>query len=853
MATVTDRAVADAAIPNHPPAGGRLLPLLLFASGFSALVYEVLWLRRLAIVFGNDAHAAAVTLAVFFLGLTIGPWAAARYVSDIGNPLRVYALLELAVAGLALAGAVALPGFGPLYQAMTRWTDLAPALIGTKVLVAVVLLVPPAVCLGATLPVLAQMFTRAPIALGAGVGRIYGWNTIGGALGALVAGFALPLFVGLRGSFWLAASVNVTIALVAYAAGGPQPMRRSTEVGPVIARAASGEAAVNVAFATVIAALSGWLMIVLQVVWTRMFALVLHNSVYSFASILVTFLLALGLGGLLASRLSRRSADPLWTLRQLLLVSGIAVPLSAFVFHDLTGGLAYFGGEAGWLGYVAATFLLCAVVMTVTCVAGGAVVPFVLRCLPDDGDEAGRVVGRLLAWNGLGAVAGALCAGFVLLPYLGLWSSLRLVGITYLLLAILASTTRSAHRQRDLLAPALAIALAVSWLDPASLSLVRPSAPQGEVVLSVSQSVHGVLAVIGSGSERLLRLDNYYTLGGTAALANDRRQADLPILLTRDPHSVFFLGMGTGITAGAALRHPVERVVVSELIPEVVDAARAFFADYTNELFSDARVEVMLGDGRHHLAATDERFDSVISELFIPWHSGAGALYTREHFAAVRARLRPGGVFAQWLPLYQMSRREFDIVARTMAEVFPQVTLWRGDFLAGSPIAALVGHTAAAPFDAAQVVENLRRRAGGAGTPERVARALVLLFYAGNVTAGPTLLASAPVNTDDFPVIEYLAPVTQREQRAGRASWLTSQDLIALYDDMRSQVPPAQDPFLALLDDEGRGYVDAGYSLAQAFSARHDGDLPGASASFARFADLVPYDVYAMFRPQVLE
>src|SRR5262249_47996382 len=160
----------------------------------------------------------------------------------------------------------------------------------------------------------------------------------------------------------------------------------------------------------------------------------------------------------------------------------------------------------------------------------------------------------------------------------------------------------------------------------------------------------------------------------------------------------------------------------------------------------------------------------------------------REHFERIRDRLTDDGVFAQWLPLYQLSMREFAVIAHTMLEVFPLVTVWRGDFSASEPIVALVGHRTARPLDLDAVVDNVRRRTGGADYPAARARALALLFYVGNLTAARPLVAGAPLNTDDRPVVEYLAPSTPMEVIRGRAEWLTGMTLSRLWAQLAAMV-----------------------------------------------------------------
>jgi len=273
-------------------------------------------------------------------------------------------------------------------------------------------------------------------------------------------------------------------------------------------------------------------------------------------------------------------------------------------------------------------------------------------------------------------VAGSLIAGFLLLPWLGLWGSLRATALLYLAGAMIVAAGAGGRSARALmLVPALGAILLFTVLDPTGLP--RVSLRPGEELLSVRESASGTVAVTQTDGVLELRLNGHYVVGGNGAITNDRRQAELPMLLYPQPRSVLFLGLGTGITAGAALFHPVERVTVAEIVPDVTAAAQEFFAPFANGVFTDPRAHIVAGDARMVLLADPQRYDVIVGDLFVPWHAGTGSLYTREQFQAVRDRLTADGVFAQWLPLYQLSWREFAVIAHTMLEVFPLVTVVR--------------------------------------------------------------------------------------------------------------------------------------------------------------------------------
>jgi len=789
-------------------------------------------MRQLSVALGATAHAAAATLAIFFAGLGLGSYLWGERAAATPSPLRGYARLELGV-GLAALGFFWVEPVTALLERVLHAPGLASGVV------AVLLLVPPAVFMGGTLPMMGEHMIRSREQLGRTGALLYAVNTAGGATGALAAGFYLPARLGVRGSCALAIGASLlTAAAAAWLSRAPSSARRATgpdaERRPAAAAAADGRQSARLLR---LAFLSGFVALGLEVLWTRMFAQVLHNSVYSFAAILVVFLVALGSGAVLARRLCRAPWPPQAILVALLAASGVAVGLTPRWFVHVTDGMSYVAPGATWSGYVAAVFGKAALVLLPPGILLGTTFPYLLRLASPAAGSAGKAIGRLGAANTAGAIAGSLTAGFVVLPWLGLWGGIKSLALVYLVTAAhLAPGEGSRWPLRGL---ALAAVLAFATvLDPTRLPLARIDARAGEVLHAAWESAHGITAVVEKKDSLQIRLDGYYTLGGTSALSYEKTQADVPLLLHPSPRSVFFIGLGTGITAGAALAHDVERVVAAELVPDVVTASREHFAAFTGGLFDDPRAVVRVGDGRRLLRAEPATYDVIVSDLFIPWQAGAGSLYTREHFATVRERLAPGGLFALWLPLYQLSREATLVIARTMLDVFPQVTVWRGDFLPGRSIVALVGQVESTPLDPDAMVAGFRYRRPAANPGREDALALTGLFYAGNLGASRELLADVPANTDDRPLIEFAAPITHRS--GGASPWFVGPSLLAWYAELARRAPIDDDPYLARLTPRERDYFRAGHLLFASKVAQAAGD-PGAAESYAAaFRALVP-------------
>lgn len=511
-------------------------------------------------------------------------------------------------------------------------------------------------------------------------------------------------------------------------------------------RAKPARAARAVAFA------SGFFVLAFETLAFRDAALVHSSSTHAFAAVLAMVLLALAVGAWAAGLLlGRGEATAVRAIPVALAVSGAMVALAPRVFLAASDGLTYLGDATGTISMrlVVATLLL----VVPTAGVAGMVLPLVLGGARRDAAD-GRVVGALVGANTLGAIAGPLVASFVLVPWLGLWEAHLAVGL--LPIAVAAAVT--AGRARAALA---VVALALLVAHPGRLPRVRLDEALGQYVIALREGVLGAVAVIGDrDGDRRIAIDNHYVIGGTASTAEERFQGHLPLLLHPAPRHVAFLGLGTGITASAATLHDLDSAVAVELVSEVVDAARAELREANLEVAARDDFAIVVDDARAFLAARGDTYDVIVGDLFVPWRAGEASLYTREAFAAARRRLRPGGIFCQWVPSYQLGGDELLTLVATFLDVFPATTLWRGDFSPDGAALALVGENDGFAFDPGAidraVAANARKVATSA--PALSDRDGLWLHFIGRLDAMSATLTAIPRNTDGTPWIELEAP-----------------------------------------------------------------------------------------------
>ncbi|MEX0677027.1 MAG: fused MFS/spermidine synthase [Pirellulales bacterium] len=737
-----------------------LIYLLFTLGGVAALTYEVTWMRSFRVVFGSSTQSAAAVLAAYFGGMALGYLIGAR-LARRGGALGLYGLAELCIGLTALLVGPWLALFQHLYPTLFSWAAGEPALwVTVKLLLALLALAPPTIAMGATLPLVIHAAVPGTQRLARATSLLYALNVVGAMAGAALAGFVLPMSVGVANAVYLAVAMNMLIGLAAL--GLSLPVRKPAgqiRPAPVLAgarvldAAPEGQRAGMIVLAAII---SGFGTLALEVLYVRILSFYTEGSVYSFSIMLVIFLLCLALGSALVARLGDRS--DLWRLlAKTQTAAMLGILLTPYLF-DIAASLTLAEGDS--LSRQISKFgLLSVATLGLPVIMVGMVLPTTWKLAARDAVEMSHCVGRLVAWNTVAAVAGSLVTAFLLLPWLGLGGSLLFVAVLYGIMAI-GGFLRGYRGIGRLLGCAVCIAIPAGWYASGAWQFGAPTLAKGEKLVRYREGAGASVAVIEhANGHRLLRMNHNYSLGSSSDAVRELRQGRLPLILHPHPRRVAFIGVATGITVSAVLDFKVERAVAVELVPEVSDAA-AEFSTWNRSVFDDPRVELVVDDGRNYLLGTDERFDVITSDLFIPWHAGTGDLYTVEHFRTARDRLAKGGIFAQWLPGYQLTVDELRSVVASLQEVFPFVTLWRGDFDPERPLVCLVCHNDPVNLDAQalrQAAERLARTSGPGDSFLSSPLGLAMLYVAGD-RALRSWSAGAPLNTDDYPYIEYATP-----------------------------------------------------------------------------------------------
>lgn len=700
-------------------AGGPRIPLalaaLLFALvGIGALIVQTLWLRELRSALGGASAAISATLVALIIGQAGGARLGERVALRAASPLRAFGLLALAAALGALATPHLLRGATALldtrYDALLAQPVLLALARGAAALLATL---PAALAIGALAPALFAACLGGARALASTGVALYALNALGGAFGAALVTFSLVERLGLRGSLAVGAALlfapgAIAVVVARSAAAAPPP-------AVLLAEDSEGPLPQPPLWLLQLAALSGFGTFSAQSLFALALGRVSNQSAYAFGAVLVVTLACVGLGALFLYSLSRR-ARPQLALGVALALTGSALFVFPAYFVGVTGGLAVFSVDAPWPAYLRSFAALAFATAGSVLLPAACVFPSLLAASSEFGSRDGRSLGaasaRLLAWNAGGALLGALLAPLVLLPAFGLWGAFACVGVVYLLGALRPLAGAAAPR----------FAAYAAILGALLFAVARPHAqpalriPEGERLLQLEESAAGLVAVFEGADGLKLQLDNHYFLGGARDRVRQERQGHLPLLLHPSPKRVLFLGSATGSSASAALAHGVDAITLVEIVPGVARTAREFFREENHGVYDDPRTRVVIDDARSFLRASPEKFDVIVGDLFVPWQSGSGGLFSVEHFANARARLEYDGVFCQWLPLYQLTEPEFRSIASSFAVAFHGYWLYRGDFFGEHPIAALCGQLA---FPDPNIFARGSERVRAAGVSDR--------------------------------------------------------------------------------------------------------------------------------------
>jgi spermidine synthase len=799
MVSVVTQAEQPSAIPVYSLRTVWLIGFCFVLSGATGLIYEVLWARMLGLVFGATTLAVSTVLAAFMGGLALGSALAGRLAARIKRPFRAYGLLEIGIAVYAITVPLLFSLVDNLYAFI--WQQFHPGFFAFSLwrfVLSCVMLLVPTTMMGATLPVLSAALLRSSDFKSTSVTRLYTCNLLGAIGGTLAAGFILLPALGVRATIYTAALINVIIGVIALLADrGNGENATAVADNPVVEQTetpstsdASDSPVEAKTFWLFCAFVSGFVTISTQVAWTRLLSMIIGSSTYAFSIVVALFLIGLSAGAYVIGR-----KDYAGILRQsifkLEIATGISLFMSLFVINLIPGILVTLGLRfkvASWAGLLALQIMSAALLILLPAFLMGTVMPLVLIWASKrHSAQSVRLVGRSYAVNTLGAIAGAFCAGFLLIPKATTRFTILFAAALCLITGGLAFQSTKQTGDRDLrralaigfsallvigvfvLAPPMNVAdLSIGAYDSLvrELSKTRQAATD-EVQKEAGPPIHMTLMYEeGTTSTVSVRRDWDITSMAINGRTNSSDREDmptqvmisqLPLLVSPNIKNALIVGFASGVSAGSMLQSPIESVECLELEPATINGSR-FFEHVNNHPLKDPRLKLIIDDARTYLRVTPTRYDIIVSEPSHPWVPGVANLFTQEFFELGRGRLTDTGVFAQWLQIYQMSTESLRTVLATYQKVFPHVLVFRVGGAGIGKDLILLGSMKPMTLDLLKERLQDPKMSADLTRVKMATEAEVRAWYVCDETKLAPAVAGAVINNDDNMHIETTVP-----------------------------------------------------------------------------------------------
>ena len=779
-----------------------LLYSFFFLSGISALLYQVIWTKKLALLFGVTTYAISTTLSVFMLGLALG----SRYFGSVADrtksPLRCYFFLEAGIAASAAVSLLLLEAMNTIMAGLGFSSFSSIGFLCLRLMGSFLVLIVPTFLMGGTLPVLAKEFVTTSATAGRKLAMLYAVNTFGGVIGSLLVGFIAIPVLGVRGTLLAGVAINSSIALFTYliltrreqidrgidSQGAERKRQQVIPRLPVSLSPAAPphrRAVSNMMLAAFFTA--GFAALAAEVVWTRMLLLNLDATAQAFSGMLAIYLLGLALGSIAAGKVVDRF-DPARGYAVLQVLAGVSIGACMFFFASrgeiISGGYLYWllRGSAGntWshaIFSVGLCLFQSTLLLFIPTFLMGCSFPFAGRFFAEEVATVGKKLGGAYMWNTLGAMMGPLLCGFWCLPRYGIQTTLLLCAIA----GVVSGTAVLVCIARQPVKWAIGTALSVSLLAVAVLVLPGQSLALSRQhrfgnVLHYQEDLSGSVFVL----EHKSKIENYRQLmvGSTSMISDNficrrytRLIGHLPMLMHPEPRKALVICLGSGMTLSAIACHPgVQSIDCVDLSEGVVYAARNYFNEANNNVLDDPRVHVIVNDGRTHLLGTSESYDVIALEPPPPSNAGASNLYSREFYQLCRMRMSSHGMVVQWIPYHGGTFAQLRAMIATMQAVFPASTLWS---LCNGEEYCVIGHMDGSAIPYERLNQRLAPRSVAANLGPvgiRTAEDVLACFVMG--PAGiKKFTEQAALITDDQPGIGYDTAAYDFLDSASNAFW----------------------------------------------------------------------------------
>ncbi len=719
----------------------RVFFAAIFVSGSSALIYQLIWVRLLGLVFGVSSFAVATVVAVFLLGLGLGSYFFGKWSEKTENPLRIYMYVELGIAVSSLASYLIID-YLPVYRYLHEYAYNNLDFYGIsliRMLLSVVVLLPPVFLIGGTMPLIAKYFLTTSKTFGSSFSKLYYLNTLGAFTGALLTGFIFVKYLGVSATLMIAVAGNLLVAgVIGARKSGSEPLPESAEESSPYS------------YMLIILFLTGFISLSYEVLWVRILSTYDLSTSQAFALIVAGFLLGFSVGSYLVSRMIdlRRNLEGLFS--RVCILTALSGAVVLFLFQR-------FQAVSDWLAISLSVDLrilslaMAFVVSFIPAVFMGVLFPLGLKIYAKDVHRIGAKAGNIFLSNTAGCVLGSLLTGFVLIPFVGMWNTtLILVNLSLLISLVLFLRERNFSRP-DWAFMLLACVLANLLVFSDSKTFHKEM--QGLDLIYYAEGLSGTVTVVEGKDYRGIFVDGQNVSGTDPVLVADSKMlAHLPLLLSHEPQAALTVGYGTGTTSGSMLLHDVA-VDAAEIEEKIIEAA-PLFSKINYQSYANPNLQIVLDDARNYIDVVDKKFDVIVTDVTNLKYKRNPYLYTRDYFQVMQNALTQEGVAAAWLPLGGLSFEDLRILIATFDKVYPHTTVWYFTpypthfiIVVGTPQQTAVDLT-----ELARKMDKVKNDLQTIRVDNAYEIAAMLLLGERDVDG---LVAGARIHTDNHPILEF--------------------------------------------------------------------------------------------------
>lgn len=702
-------AVHEAATPAPRRATAALrsfsLPLIyamFFCSGLTGLLYEVAFEKQLTLLFGSASRSTVTVLATYMSGLALGAHIGGRIADRVRNPLRLYGWAELLIGLICLTSPLLFTAAQAAYLSLAADRAADSAFVATlRIACGAVVVLLPALVMGATMPLLARHVSRSLSELRSRIAGLYAMNTLGAAAGALSTGYLLLPRLGKSSTILLATGINFSVALIALrrsrgaelprATDEPADSRPAQRAEPRFSRLSTRALA---AVLCLVALLAGAVTLGLEVAYVHLLAVVVGNSTYAFSLMLFAFLLGIGLGSLVVTRWKVSAEAALLRLAWTEAALGLVVLIGLLFWDDIPAYFDSFSSVQFATTFVEREFVrfsVCIAMMAGPTLLVGLAYPQVVAIATHQFSHLGRSVGRISFFNTVGNIAGVLICGTLMLRRVGsFYTIVALAGVTFVVALLLLLIAPAVRWRRPSLVAIVAICLVAGIALPRGFDLgamtnganVYFSAHGYGVPIDHRESMAGGLTSIhrrarrGGGAVTTMLTNGKFQGDDGPELATQQLFALYPLLHTAKRGRALVIGLGTGVSAAALLRAGFQRLDIAELSDDVSELAQRYFSRVNADVLASPKAKLHLTDGRNLLLVGSQRYDLISMEITAIWFSGAASLYSAEFYRLAEQRLSKGGVLQQWVQLHHINLRDVSAILASIRQSFRYVHLY---------------------------------------------------------------------------------------------------------------------------------------------------------------------------------